>query len=110
MIYIINNQNNTITTDSFLDYIPTDLQLYLDDIEIGTFNNESTRKEYIILTIPSTSLVDLQNKEYNLKIYNNFALLKVELVIVKSGIQLEVKTFNKPAEPAKLIQFNKYGN
>ena len=92
MIYLINNRNNTITTESWLKYIPTDFLVYLDDVLVGTFLNESVYNEYITLTIPSSNLVNLQNKEYMLKIYHNLSLLKVELVTVKSDIPIEIKT------------------
>ena len=92
MIYLINNSDNTVTTESWLSYIPTDFLVYLDDVLLGTFLNESVYNEYITITIPSSSLVNLQNKEYTLKLYHNLALLKVELATVKSDIPLEIKT------------------
>lgn len=98
MIYIINGQDNVITTDSWLDYIPTNFTVYLDDILIGDFLNESSRNEYIILTIPSTSLVDLQNREYTISYYSNSVLIKQELVSVKDTTELEVKAINKSNE------------
>lgn len=94
MIYLTNNNDNTIATDSWLEYIPEDLMIYLDDILIGTYTNISTFNEYIQLTIPSTDLVNLQVKEYKMKMYHNLALLKVELVQVLSDNQLTVNTHN----------------
>ena len=92
MIYLTNKSDNTITTESWLAYIPTDLLVYLDDVLVGTFLNESLYNEYITLIIPSSNLVDLQNKEYMLKLYHNLSLLKVELVTVISDIPLVIKT------------------
>lgn len=90
MIYLLNKQDNTIHTESWLEYKPTDFLVYLDDVLLGTFLNESVYNEYITITIPGTSLVNIQNKEYTLKLYHNLALLKVELVVVKSGIPIEI--------------------
>jgi hypothetical protein len=92
MIYITNLSDNKITTESWLDYIPEDLLVYIDDVEIGTYLNESLFSEYITITIPSSDLINLQNKEYTLKLYHNLALLKVELVTVQSNIKPVIKT------------------
>jgi hypothetical protein len=88
MIYILNSENNTITTDSWLDYIPTSIKLYLDNVLIGSYTNESTKKEYIVLTIPKENLVNIENKEYDLKLIdsNNMAKIKSELAVVKINI------------------------
>ena len=88
MIYLINNENNTITTDSWIEYIPSSITIYLDDILLGTYPNLSTKNEYIVLTIPSTDLVDVPNKECKLKLINNnnMTLIKVELVQIKSNM------------------------
>lgn len=88
MIYIINKENNTITTDSWLDNIPSNVTIYIDNILIGTYSNESTKKEYIVLSIPSTDLINIENKEYDLKLINNddATIIKIELVVVKSNV------------------------
>lgn len=88
MIYIVNKENNTITTDSWIEYIPTTIQVYLDDILLGSFLNESTKNEYIVFTIPKENIVDVENKEYDLKLINldNGTMIKVELVVVKSNV------------------------
>lgn len=88
MIYIINKENNTITTDSWLDIIPTNVTIYIDDILIGTYINESSKKEYIVFSIPSTDLIKIENKEYDLKLINSgdATIIKVELVVVKSNV------------------------
>lgn len=85
MIYIVNNTNNKITFDSWLNYIPTQVTLYLDDIELGTFDNISTNKTYIVVQLPAElfSVKKLQNMEYKMKIYDdNFSLFKIELISV----------------------------
>lgn len=88
MIYIINKENNTITTDSWIEYIPSTIQLYLDDILVGSYTNLSTKNEYIVLTIPKEDIVNIENKEYDLKLINgdNSTIIKIELVVVKSNV------------------------
>jgi hypothetical protein len=85
MIYIVNNANNRITIDSWLNYEPAQITLYLNDIELGTFDNLSTSKTYIVVEIPTEllTLKKLQNMDYKLKVYDdNFSLFKIELVSV----------------------------
>lgn len=85
MVYITNNTNNKITIDSWLNYIPTQVTLYLNDIELGTFDNISANKTYIVVQLPAEllSVKKLQNMEYKLKIYDdNFSLFKIELASV----------------------------
>lgn len=88
MIYIINKENNTITTDSWIEYIPSTIKVYLNDILLGEYNNTSTKNEYIVFTIPKEDIVNIENQEYNLKLVNgnNLAVIKVELVVVKSNV------------------------
>ncbi len=88
MIYIIQNVNNTITTDSWIEYIPVSITIYLDDKLVGTYLNESTKNEYIVLSIPKEDITNFENKEYKLKLVNNnnYTLIKVELVSVKTNI------------------------
>lgn len=94
MIYIYKNASNTITTDSWLAYIPTSITIYLNDILIGSYINESTRNEYIVLTIPAADLSNLEAKEYNLKLINNdnATLIKIELVIFKKPLNITTNT------------------
>lgn len=88
MIYIIQNVNNTITTDSWIEYIPESITVYLDDKLVGSYLNESTKNEYIVLSIPKEDITNFQNKEYKLKLVNNnnYTLIKIELVSVKTNI------------------------
>ena len=87
MIYINNNTDNVLITESWLNYKPTEFLVYLDDIEIGTFPNKSVTNTYITLEIPKESLVGIQNKEYTLKLYKDFSILKTELcVVMKPGL------------------------
>ena len=83
MIYITRNQNTTIITDSFVDYIPDYLDIYLDDALIGTYANISTTTLYMKWVIPVADINSYQEREYNMKIVNHGATIKQELVIVK---------------------------
>lgn len=103
MIYIENKANNTITTDSVIETLPTSLLVYLDDILIGTLVNESTKNEYFVFTIPAIELINnnIQNKEYQMKIINadNATLIKTELVMVKdSSIIQSIQVTNNKNE------------
>lgn len=80
MIYISINNHQEITTDNITNYIPDILTVYLDDTLIGEFTNLSTKLIYLTFQLPA---LDLQEKEYIMKIYNHNALIKEEVVIVK---------------------------
>jgi hypothetical protein len=90
MIYIKNKEDNTITTDVWSDFIANNVAIYIDDMYIGTYKNESTKKEYIVVTIPSADLISnkIENKEYNLKFVNkdDGNMIKIELVVVKNNV------------------------
>lgn len=88
MIYIINKENNTITTDSWIEHIPSKIRVYLNDIYLGEFVNESTKNEYIVFTIPKETIVNVENQEYKLKLINsdNLTMIKIELVVVLSNV------------------------
>lgn len=95
MVYLINSQVNELRTDSWLNYIPELLNVYLDDVLIGEFINESTSNQYFIVTIQPELLVDFQLKEHKLRWFADGVLLKEELLVVKSTNQLEIKSINK---------------
>jgi hypothetical protein len=96
MIYIYKNTiSNEIVTDNITNFIPDDLEIYLDDIFVGTYTNDSEATIYLEFTIPTTDIETFQEKEYKLKIYNHKALIKSELVIVKENTSIEVKQINK---------------
>ena len=88
MIYIFNKENNTITTDSWIEYIPLTIKVYLDDVLLGEYDNTSTKNEYIVFTIPKEDIVNIENQEYDLKLVNgdNLAMIKIELVVIKSNV------------------------
>lgn len=83
MLYLQKNVDNTLMTDSVVDYIPTDLTVYLGTTLVGTFTNISTDKNYFILEIPSGSLTTLQNTEHKIKYIYHYETLKQELCVVK---------------------------
>lgn len=87
MIYIVNNQDNTITTDNTIDYVLINVSIYLDDTLIGEYVNDSSSLDYIVLSIPSTDLIDLENQEYDLKLINadNGDIIKTELAVVSNN-------------------------
>ena len=96
MIYISKNNQVEITTDNIVNFIPDFLDVYFDDIFIGTFENLSANKLiYLTLIIPA---LNLEEREYQMKIYNHEALIKKELVIVKDFSNVEIKSINNTKE------------
>ena len=53
MIYILTNQENVVLTDSWFNYIPEVLSVYIDDVSIGEYTNNSLTNSYISITIPA---------------------------------------------------------
>lgn len=88
MIYIPLNQSKLIITDNFVNYIPDNLTIYLDDELLGTYVNESTSLLYLKFNINSGDTSNFQEREYNMKITNYSATIKEELVIVKDYYQI----------------------
>lgn len=91
MIYITRHQNTTIVTDNVVNYIPDNLDIYLDDILIGTYPNTSTKLIYLSFTIPVTDIESYQEREYKMKIKNYHQTIKEELVIVKDNTPLPIQ-------------------
>lgn len=94
MIYISKNNQTEIATDSLVNFIPDFLDIYLNDVWIGNFENISTSVLFIRFLIPY-GLTDYDEKEYNMKIYNHEALIKEELVIIHDFLQKEFKSITK---------------
>lgn len=92
MIYIIKKQDNIVLTDSWLNYIPELLNVYVDDVLIGEFINNSLVNNYISVTIPKEDLDALQLVEGKLKWFSNGILLKEELVSIKSTNSFEINS------------------
>jgi hypothetical protein len=93
MIYIYNNKDNQLVTDLYItDFIPSKVDLYLDEIYLGEFDNESTVAGYMVVSLTHTNisneLINLKNNfEYKLKIFINKSLEKIETVKVISGYE-----------------------
>lgn len=92
MIYINNNTNTNVLTDIWLNYIPENLLVKFNNIEIGTFTNISTRINYLEfkITQEQISLLKLENMEYIMSIYTNNTLVKQELIQVVSNTQINI--------------------
>lgn len=93
MIYLSKNNQTIVITDSVIDYIPEILDIYLDDVLIGNFENQSHHNFYFEFIVPK---LELEEKEYKMKIYSHYALLKEELVIVKDLSKLTIKSITEP--------------
>lgn len=104
MIYLVQNNNNTVTIDSWLEFIPEDILIHIDDVEIGTYTNISLFNEYIQFVIPSTDLTNLQNKEYKMKLYHNLSLMKVELCEVVSSTTPTINTYEPINKNIKMYE------
>lgn len=101
MIYITKTIENEIITDSIIDFIPDNLEIYLDDIKLGQYENISETVNYLIFLLPVEDISTLQAKEYKMSIYNYGALIKQELIIVSENTSLSVKSINN----SKQIKF-----
>lgn len=95
MIYILTNQENVVLTDSWFNYIPEVLSVYIDDVSIGEYTNNSLTNSYISITVPAEDIVDIPLKESKLKWFSNGVLLKEELVSIKSTNTFEISSINK---------------
>lgn len=95
MIYLIKNQENIVLTDSWFNYIPETLSVYIDDVLIGEYTNNSLINSYISITIPLADLSNIQLKESKLRWFSNGILLKEELCSIKSTNTFEIVSINK---------------
>lgn len=94
MIYIQKTVNNKIVTDNLLEYIPNSIAVYLDDILIDSYSNDSLNSRYLVIEIPLEDLSNLENKEYTLKLMDDTTLIKTELVVVHTSATIETNTVN----------------
>lgn len=97
MLYIYKGQENIIITDNFVEYIPSSLQVYFDNSIVGTYVNESSDVNYIVLTIPSGDTLSFNNCEYKIKYSYYDEIIKQELILIKDSSVLEPK-INKTKE------------
>jgi hypothetical protein len=91
MLYIKKTESNIIITDSFVDYIPSSLDVYLDDTIVGTYNNESNDSNYLVLVIPAIDVQKFNNCEYKIKYVYYGETIKEELASIKDSSVLETK-------------------
>lgn len=95
MIYLYKNNFNEIVTDNVINFIPNTLEIFLNDTKLGDYLNYSTSLLYLYFDIPSIDLINFQEKEYKIKIYNYSALIKEELCYLKDNtINIIVNEFN----------------
>ena len=95
MIYLYKQNDNSLKTDSWLDYIPTTFNMYLDDVLVGEYLNTSIDPSYFVLAIPAVDIEGFQSKEYKLKLFTDGNLVKEELLVIKFSTELEIKSINK---------------
>lgn len=106
MLYIHKNNDNIIMTDSVIDYIPSTLVISLDDELIGTFSNESTYKNYILVTIPAAAIANIRNAEHQIKFSYYSEIIKQELCMVKDSTVIEL--IISKTKTNKIIAYEKH--
>lgn len=94
MVYLYKNQDTFVSTDNVLDYSYDTYDVFLNDIHLGLFTNMSETNNYIKFLIPG-SLLNLQEKEYTLKLVSSFITIKEELAYVKNMSIEEIKEHTK---------------
>lgn len=96
MIYIEKATNDQyVITDNISDYMPVILDIYLDDIYLGQYNNLSDNLLFLTFMLPYTTINDLVEKEYILTIKSYGATLKTELCQVRDFTLPEIIQYNK---------------
>lgn len=103
MIYLISGQINNIVTDSTLTYIPELIDVTLDDVQLGEYQNLSTQQRYIKLGITLNEITE--NKEYRLNLYVDGALIKSELAVVMKQDEINYSTTTN--SNIKIIQYER---
>lgn len=103
MIYLISGQINNIVTDSTLTYIPELIDVTLDDVQLGEYQNLSTQQRYIKLGITLNEITE--NKEYRLNLYVDGALIKSELAVVMKQDEINYSTTTN--SNIKVIQYER---
>lgn len=82
MIYIYKNEPNFVVTDSLGDILLDSFQVFIDDLLIGEFINESCDQNYIAFTLEPGQLINLNNAEAHLRIIYYDKLVKSELISI----------------------------
>lgn len=93
MIYLSKNKQTDVLTDNVANAIPVTVDVYLDDVLIGNFENLSTNDREIRFILPK---LDLEEKEYIMKLYFHETLIKKELVIVKDLSEFKPISITNP--------------
>lgn len=94
MVYLVkNNGNQTLTTDTVSTYIPKNVDVYVDDLFIGNFQNISNSSLYLTFVIPEDVINDIDEKEYIIKLMSHGALVKSELAQVRDFHPLTIKSY-----------------
>ena len=95
MIYLSKNNATLVITDNVVDLLPSEFDVYLDEVLIGSFLNLSRKIQYLKFECP---VLDLEEREYIMKIYFHGALIKEELVIVKDLEEFKPVSITKPKQ------------
>lgn len=95
MIYLSKNNQTNVLTDNVVNFIPDTVDVYLDDVLIGNFENLSTNNREINFVFPK---IELEEREYIMKLYTHQALIKKELIIVKDLSKFVPKSITKPKQ------------
>lgn len=93
MIYLSKNNQTNVLTDNVANAIPVTVDVYLDDVLIGNFENLSTNEREISFIMPK---LDLEEREYIMRLYIGEALIKKELVIVKDLSEFKPISITNP--------------
>lgn len=83
MLYLYKQQDTELITDSVIDYIPSALEIYIDNQLVGTYTNESLDVNYFIFNIPSGSIEQFSNSDHTLKYEYYEEIIKSELCTIK---------------------------
>lgn len=92
MIYLSKNNETKVITDNVTNFSPENIDVYLDEILIGNFENLSTNDRELKFITPK---LELTEREYVMKIYSSNTLIKEELIIVKDLTKFEPISINK---------------
>ncbi len=92
MIYLSKKTETEVITDNIINFIPSTLDVYLDDVLIGKFNNLSNDINLLKFIVP---IMVMEEKEYILTIFNETLLIKQELIIIKDLEKPFIKSITK---------------
>ena len=93
MIYISKNNGTEIFTDNLVDWVPDVLRIYLDEHEIGEFENLSTEPTWLRFHLPA---LDLPERDYVLRILTRGAEIKRESAKVMNWLRPDPQSHQTP--------------